>query len=287
MSELTFTVLVDNDHRPDRTIGPFPYACEWGLSLWLVLTDDSGEKHPFLLDAGSKGGIEKNAEKLGIDFADAEFFVLSHAHYDHTDGADAFLAANKTAKIYLSDQAEENCYSRKDDGALCYIGIRPGLLEKEKARIVRTHGLTELLPDVYLVPHGAADTEKTALRQGLFQKREDGSLVPDSFRHEQSLVVRTDHGLHVFSPCSHTGMKNIVEEIQAAFPGEAVCSFTGGLHLFRLTEEETRKVGEAIRALPVEKIYTGHCTGEMQTQVLKEMLGDRLIPFASGSSFRV
>ncbi len=189
--------------------------------------------------------------------------MLSHAHYDHTDGADAFFAVNDTAPVCLSENAKGcRCYSRKKDGSLRYIGIREGLLSPVKSRLVYTKGLTQLTPGVYLVPHKKADTEAIARRQGLFVEAEGGMPVPDRFRHEQSLVVRTD-------------------------AGEPLAAFVGGLHLFRLDEEETRREGEVIRSLPVKRIYTGHCTGERQTQILKEMLGEKLVPFASGSVFTI
>ena len=40
-----------------------------------------------------------------------------------------------------------------------------------------------------------------------------GERRPDSFAHEQSLVIETKHGLVVFNSCSHTGMTNILADI--------------------------------------------------------------------------
>ena len=44
---------------------------------------------------------------------------------------------------------------------------------------------------------------------------------------------------------------------------------------------------DEIASCGIGRIYTGHCTGERQTQILKEMLGEKLVPFASGSVFTI
>lgn len=288
MAALTVTVLVDNDHRTkeERESTPPALSCEWGLSLWLSYAGEDGAQHRLLLDAGSKGGFAENASRLGIPLEDAEYLVLSHAHYDHTDGADAFLAKNQTAKICLAKKAmHRRCYSTGQGGAPRYIGIREGLLDACRERLVLTEGITELFPGVTLVPHSGGDPTRIARRQGLWQMTPEGRLLPDHFDHEQSLVVRTDRGLTILSPCSHTGMAAITREVGEAFWGERIHAFVGGLHLFRLDEEETRREADVLKALPVDTIYTGHCTGEAQTKILAEVLGAKLHPFGSGSVF--
>ena len=68
------TVLVDN-------IGTEDLAGEWGLSFFIEFR---GKK--VLLDAGADGLFAENAGKLGISLNEADYAVLSHAHYDHADG---------------------------------------------------------------------------------------------------------------------------------------------------------------------------------------------------------
>lgn len=72
-------VLMDN-------ISSGELAGEWGLS---ILIEYEGRK--ILLDTGASGAFAENAEKMGIDLAEVDFAVLSHAHYDHSDGMEAFL----------------------------------------------------------------------------------------------------------------------------------------------------------------------------------------------------
>lgn len=84
------------------------YKSKHGLSLY-VETDD----HKLLFDVGPDDTFLKNAEKMGIDIADVDIAVISHAHYDHCGGMDLFLDVNKKAKIYLQESAVGTvCYSR-------------------------------------------------------------------------------------------------------------------------------------------------------------------------------
>ena len=72
-------VLMDN-------ISSGELAGEWGLS---ILIEYEGKK--ILLDTGASGAFAENAEKMGIDLAEVDFAVLSHAHYDHADGMKTFF----------------------------------------------------------------------------------------------------------------------------------------------------------------------------------------------------
>ena len=80
-------VLVDN-------ISKDSLAAEWGLSLYIEFRE-----HKILLDAGTTAAFLENASDLDIDLAKVDFGVLSHAHYDHADGLEAFFVANSHAKV--------------------------------------------------------------------------------------------------------------------------------------------------------------------------------------------
>ena len=116
------TVLVDNEAQ---------VLCEseWGLSILI-----EHREHATLLDAGASGLFVENARKLGVDLAAVNVAALSHAHYDHSDGFDAFFQVNDTAKLFVAASARENCYDT-EDGKLCYIGVSRGLFARHAHRI--------------------------------------------------------------------------------------------------------------------------------------------------------
>lgn len=253
-------ILIDNNTKNEL-------CPEWGLAVWI-----EHDGHVILLDTGASGKFAENAKALGLDLSRVECGVLSHAHFDHSDGLDAFFEVNKTASFYLRKGAKENCYSSRKY-YLKYIGIKKGLLEKYKDRIVYADGDLELMPGVTLMPHKTPELKRVGKKAGMYVRR--GLLWhPDDFAHEQSLVVETEKGLVVFNSCSHGGADNIIRETEKTWPGKKIYALVGGLHLFRSSDEEVRAVADRVKKLGIEKIYTGHCTGARAMEILKEELGE-------------
>ena len=261
---------------------------EWGLSLHVRYGDLS-----LLLDFGQSDAFAENAHALGIDLADVDLAVLSHAHYDHADGMDAFFAANDRARLHLSAACDESCWSTKggtDDAH--YIGVRAGLLERFSDRLspVPTDRVSCVAPGVHLIPHTAPGLVEKGARDGMLLKTEDG-WRPDDFAHELSLVLELNGpegpALCVFNSCSHAGMGVILREVAAAFPGVPIAAFVGGLHLFRSPDEDVLQTGTVLRDAGVRWIWTGHCTGDRALELLANELPNRVHELRPGRSFLV
>ncbi|MCQ2456877.1 MAG: MBL fold metallo-hydrolase [Clostridia bacterium] len=266
------TVLIDN--TPSDGL-----AGEHGLSF---LIEHGGKK--ILLDTGATGAFVSNAKRLGCELSDVDFCVLSHAHYDHSDGLSAFFAENSGAKLYLREGSAENAY-RRIGCFFKYIGIKRGTLKKYADRIEFVSGKRELSPGVWLVPHNTKGLEAVG-RNAKMYRRHGLLMKPDDFSHEQSLVVETEEGLVIFNSCSHGGADNIIREISEAFDGSEIYAIVGGFHLFRSGVEEISAFAEKVDATGISHAVTGHCTGEAYS-VLKERLGDRVERFYSGYTMTV
>ena len=270
IQKLKMTVLVDN-------VASEPLLSEWGLSI-LIAADG----RQILLDTGASGIFAQNAERLGVDLAAVETGVLSHAHYDHADGLDTFFKKNQGAPFLVREGACENCYGVKD-GVMRYNGIRNGILEEFEERIQYVRGTAKIADGIWLVPHRDVDYAPIALRNELFTM-DGGELCPDSFSHEQSLIIETARGLVVFNSCSHTGLANILDDVRDALGRDDVFAYVGGLHLYKMKDNELAYLCREIGRTGIERIYTGHCTGEHAFQLLKTELGDRIEQFSSGFS---
>ena len=266
--KLEITVLIDN-------IACEPLAGEWGLS---ILIDADGSR--ILLDTGADEQFAQNALLLGLDPESIDLGVLSHAHYDHADGLEAFFSLNSRASFLIREGTCEDCFGIKE-GELNYIGIRSGVLERNRERILYVSGVYEIAEGIWLVPHRRADYSAIALRSDLYRV-DHGVRRPDDFSHEQSLVIETEKGLVVFNSCSHAGMANILADIREMLGRDDVYAYVGGLHLFKLTDEEVNALGREIEETSVQHIFTGHCTGAHASELLKERLGERIEQFYSG-----
>ena len=251
---------------------------EWGLSFHI---EYQGAR--FLLDMGSTDVFARNAKALGIDLAKVDYSMLSHAHYDHSDGMEAFFDRNAKARLLIRKGTGENCYGLNSEGQLHYIGIKEGSLKRFSDRIEYVDGDYSVCEGVYLIPHKTPGLESIGRKVGMRIRVKD-TWKTDDFSHEQSLVFREKDGLVVLNSCSHAGPKVIIHEIMKTFPGEKVKMYLGGLHLYRSSEDEVRELGRVLRELEVGRIYTGHCTGEEAFRILKEELGERICQFCSGYS---
>ncbi len=253
---------------------------EWGLSLYI---EYGGKK--ILLDTGASPLFAENAKKCGIDLSKVDLAFLSHAHYDHSNGFSKFFGINKTAPLYLSSNCKENCYGRRWIFSK-YIGIKKGYANTYRDRLVYTDGLTEVEKDIFLLPHGEGDFSCFGKKNGLFQKNA-GKWSYDCFDHEQSLVIKTDKGLVIFNSCCHTGADNIIKEVAEAFPGEKIFALIGGFHLYKSSDEDVVSLAKRIEQTGIERIYTGHCTGDKAFGILKTHLGKKAHELYAGMEIEI
>ena len=59
-----------------------------------------------------------------------------------------------------------------------------------------------------------------------------------------------------------------------SFPNKKIYALVGGFHLYKSSDEEVKALADRIKKTGIEKIYTGHCTGEKAFGILKNELGD-------------
>lgn len=264
---MRLTVLVENG--PCEGLG-----CEHGLSLYV---EHGGRR--YLVDVGASELFARNAEKLGVDVTGVDAAIVSHGHYDHTGGLEAFFALNPAAPVYLRREAALNYYG--GDGSR-YIGMPEGICQRHPDRFRFTDGVVQIAPGVWLLPHITPGLAENGRRASLWRE-EDGKPVPDDFRHEQCVAFETEGGLVLLTSCSHAGIAVCVREALEMLPGKRVRAVVGGFHLIRSREPETlvmdetgvRALGRELVALGVEEIYTGHCTGQTALAMLRDELKEK------------
>jgi 7,8-dihydropterin-6-yl-methyl-4-(beta-D-ribofuranosyl)aminobenzene 5'-phosphate synthase len=92
--------------------------------------------------------------------------------------------------------------------------------------------------------------------------------------------------LVVVAGCAHPGIEHI---LAASRPiEERVCCIFGGLHLVLSQEQEIRRIAQALRdAWGVERIASGHCTGEPAFAALSEVFGEHYVFAGLGDSLEL
>lgn len=265
------TVLMENSTPSSRL------AARHGLSLWVELADG---RH-VLFDMGPDDGFLANAHVLEVDVTSADLAVLSHGHYDHGGGLRAFLAAcakaGRDVPVYVRDHAFEEHVSgtpaRHHD-----IGLDPGLATDPHVHVVgekRELGGGLVLFSTERHSHPAARSNKR-----LLMRDEDDALVPDTFAHEQSLLVEEDGRRILVSGCSHGGILNLMDAAEqvAGAPLDAVVA---GFHLMDPSGgavEDAELTRALVRELAARgaSYYTFHCTGTDAFSILRDELGERV-----------
>ena len=251
-------------------------ASAHGLSLYIETA-----KHKILFDMGPDNAYADNAEKLGVDLKAVDIAILSHGHYDHGGGLAHFRLNFPNAKIYIHRAAFKDFYAVSEDDAE-YIGLDQSMSQKG---FTFTGPELVLDEELSLFAEVADRTGALASSANLYTSTFDG-MVPDTFAHEQNLLIRSEGKTVLVAGCAHCGIVNILAEAERRLGCRPDVTF-GGFHMFRLKAGDPagdKLIDDTGRALLEGNTvyYTGHCTGEYAYGRLKTILGERLQPMTGG-----
>ncbi len=242
-------------------------TAEHGLSLYIEV---NGMK--LLFDMGQTDAFAHNARKLGIDLSAVDTAVLSHGHYDHGGGLEAFLKINGKASVYITEKAFEPHYN----GTEKYIGLDTSLMSEP--RLITASGATDIGGAMTLFAELPVSPIKDILHGGLTVKTENG-FVFERFDHEQYLLIRENGRRILISGCSHRGIENIVN----AFRPDVL---VGGFHFSKLPlDENLEKCANALASFGAV-YYTCHCTGTEQFEFMKKHMNG-LYYLSAGQSLEI
>ena len=253
---MEITVLVEN------TCDNECCGTEHGLSMFIRT-----QKYNILFDMGQTTLFLENAKKLGVDLASVDFAVLSHGHYDHGGGLDAFLKINKKALVYVNENVFGGFYNAEDR----YIGLDKSL--KNHPRIVQVAESLVIEKGIMMV---SCNNKKKKYDFGSFglKKEVEACLIADDFCHEQYLCI-AEHGKKVvFSGCAHRGVLNIMDWLKPDI-------FVGGFHISKIKDKVALDhLAHALNSYNAD-YYTCHCTGQEQYLYMKQHM-PRLFYLSSG-----
>jgi 7,8-dihydropterin-6-yl-methyl-4-(beta-D-ribofuranosyl)aminobenzene 5'-phosphate synthase len=243
------------------------FLAEHGLSL-LISVYRNGESHTILFDTGySPVGVPRNMEKLGVETAEIEAIVISHAHMDHTGSLYTLLERiSRPVPVVVHPEALVTPrYLEGEDGLKRRF---PATLERHEIEkrqgALRTEKTPTLLAKDTILVSGEVP-RVTPFEKGLPNAliERNGHLEKDAVLDDQALAIRLrGEGLVVISGCSHSGIINTVAHARKITGEEKVHAILGGFHLsgtfFEQILEETL---EEMRKIDPQVIVPMHCTG--------------------------
>lgn len=255
---------------------------EHGLSLHI--STHSGLH--LLFDMGQSNLFLKNADHMNISVEDIDIAILSHGHYDHGGGLDAFLKRNRKAPVYIHKNAFDPHYSMKENG-LKYIGLDPALRNSE--RLVFCSGITHINEQIMLFSEVNYDNKTSGNDSRLFGP---DKKTPDTFCHEQNLLINEGNDCILFAGCAHKGITNILEKAKALC-GHYPSHIIGGMHLMKcnLNNEKERQcvqhLAHTLKSFGNCRFHTMHCTGTAQFDLLHSIMGNQIDYLSCGEALHI
>ena len=212
---IRITILYDSRSYDSNTQTGFGFSC-------LIETNDK----TILFDTGMESGIlVKNAKALNKDLKQIGTVVISHNHFDHTDGFPKVSDITDTLVAYFPQSSKGTSIPRK--------------AKEAGDQVVFVKDPIQISENCYLTG-------------------ELGDLIK-----EQSLIIDTKFGIVVVAGCSHPGISNIIKAAKKIMKKE-VYMVLGGFHLTDLSSESQKEIVKEIKTLGVKKCAPCHCSGNLE-----------------------
>jgi len=256
---------------------------EHGVSLYI---EDGTKK--ILFDLGQGDTFFNNAKALNVDIGDVDYVIISHGHVDHGGGLKCFLENNKKAKVIMKKSALEKHFVGVF-GLKFNCGLDIKLINNNLDRFMFIEDDYALDENMKIIANIEKKYPLAATNNNIY-KLIEGRKIQDDFNHELLFTVRENNKIVVFSSCGHSGMLNIVHTVKKYYKDIGQLVIISGFHLRNPVGKKNSEADEKISAMAnilsedicIEKIYTGHCTGEKPYEILKDILKDRIEGFHTG-----
>jgi 7,8-dihydropterin-6-yl-methyl-4-(beta-D-ribofuranosyl)aminobenzene 5'-phosphate synthase len=255
----------------NRTISK-EYKSKHGLSLYIETA-----KHKILFDTGTDDSFVYNAAKLGVRLEEVDIAVISHGHYDHGGGLEAFLKLNSKAKIYIGKGAFDS-HLIKLFGIIKYkIGLNKELVSNNRFEFV--DGVLRIDDELTLFGNVKGDKLKPKGNDKLLKLYSDGSVKKDNFDHEINLLINENEKYNLFCGCAHKGIINIIERTKDIIDSD-LTTVVGGFHLMGMNIKKTKDQGYLdelstnLTSNHVINYYTCHCTGQQVYNYLTQKMSN-------------
>jgi len=265
-----------------------------GLSL-LVTARTGSHERTVLFDAGPDPyAIERNSGRMGLDFGAIEAVVLSHGHFDHSEGllkAAELIRAGRGPQpvpLHVHPGAFVRRAVRLPNGhALPLQDVPTGeILHNGGYLVIESDSQESILDGTFVL---SGEVPRRTFERGLpnhLRRTSAGDWEPDPLVLDERFMLAhvAAKGLVIFTGCSHAGVVNICHHAQQMFPGIPLYALVGGFHLVHPNEDLIDATIAALRPLDFKVIVPGHCTGWRAVHRFINAFGDATVdPMAVGS----
>jgi len=275
----------------DSVLYESPYLGQHGVSF--LLEGISGkERKNILIDVGQNSeALLHNMKIMGISPSIIDAVILTHCHYDHTQGITTMLRhiGKKDLPVIAHTDLFRLHFITEPYHRL--VGIMPG---DSKNEIERAGGSISLSKEPVMIMPGIMTTGEVPRRNdfekvGIALKTiENRNIVDDGMLDDTSLIANiNDIGLVIITGCSHAGIINIVSYAKEITGVSKVEAIIGGLHLVDAADDVINRTVKELDTMNVSWISAGHCTGFKAQVKMYHTFGERFSPLHTGMKFTV
>ena len=286
LDSLKITVLAE-----DSVLYESPYLGQHGVSF--LLEGVSGENiKRILVDVGQNSeALLYNMRTMGISPSVIDAIVLTHCHYDHTQGVARLLWEIGRKDIQVIAHPSIFRLHFVTEPYPRHVGIMQGdskiEMEKAGASLSLTREPFIIMPGITTTGEVKRKTEFEGGSIGL-KTIENGMVADDLIFDDISVVANVrDKGLVIITGCSHAGIINIANQAVEVTGCNKIESIIGGLHLVEASDTVIKRTIEELSKLNVSWISAGHCTGFKAQVELYLAFGDRFSPLHTGTEFEL
>lgn len=286
LNSLKITVLAE-----DSVLYESRYLGQHGVSFLLEGAKGSDVTR-ILVDVGQNSqALLNNMKLMNISPSIIDAVVLTHCHYDHTQGVARMLREIGRRDIQVIAHRDIFRLNFVTEPYLRHVGIMPGDSREE---IEKAGGSLLLTKDPVKLMSGITTTGEVK-RQTDFEEVgialktiEGGEVVDDRMLDDISVVANVNgKGLVIVTGCSHAGIVNIARHAMELTDCEKIEGIIGGLHLIDAPDDRIKRTGEELSKLNPEWICAGHCTGFKAQVELYLTFRERFSPLQTGMQFVV
>lgn len=217
------------------------FSMGWGVSYLIDghVLFDTGERSSYLFG---------NMNHLGINISDIKAVVISHDHWDHTNGLWDLLKERPELDVYIC----------------------PGFSQKFRNKLA-TYTCNIIEAESFM-----------SIADGIYTTGQIGIYDID-YIAEQALVLETKKGLTIMTGCAHPGIIKIVEYVTDNIKNN-IHLIMGGFHLLDKSITEIKNINDTFQQLGVEYVGPAHCTGEEAAAIFKESFKTKCIDVKVGKT---
>ncbi|TFF99030.1 MAG: MBL fold metallo-hydrolase [Promethearchaeota archaeon] len=182
-----------------------------------------------LFDAGTKvNPLMDNLNRLNYTPVDLDAVILSHNHYDHTDGLPGILKGNNDIPVYVH---------KMWDTKVSFKGFQ---VPKNNKKIISTpRTLDEISSDIFITD--------------VHHSQDYGGI------QEHACYIKAKNSYILISGCCHPGLNIFLQDRkQLNIQMDAPLSIMGGFHGFKFSNQKAADLYPQIN-----KIIVCHCTSHV------------------------